>query len=122
MGFRFFEKNKVICVLAAATCLLMMAFPEITVGASKAAIRIWMNAVVPSLLPFMIAAGCIKMTGAKAVAESRYYPILMAFLSGYPMGARLTAQLYKENLISGEDAQHILHFSNNESYPLICER
>ena len=88
-----------------------MIFPEITVGASKAAIRIWMNAVVPSLLPFMIGAGCIRMTGAKTAAESKYYPVLMAFLSGYPMGAKLAAEYYKAGLTNESGLKRLLCYA-----------
>ena len=41
------------------------------------------------------------------------FPFFLGILSGYPTGAKLTAQLYKKNLISKEDAQHLLTFSNN---------
>ena len=100
-----------ICMLSAAACLLMMIFPEITVHASKAAIRIWMNAVVPSLLPFMIAAGCIKMTGARRLAGSGFYPVFMAFLSGYPMGAKLAGDQYREGRIDEKGLERLLCYA-----------
>ena len=34
-------------------------------------------------------------------------------LSGYPLGAKLTCDLYNENKISKSEAQRILCFSNN---------
>jgi len=111
MGFRFFEKNKMICLLSVCGCLLMMAFPEISVKASKAAIRIWMNAVVPSLLPFMILAGCIKAVGTKRIAGSRLYPVLMAFLSGYPMGAKLAGDFYRAGYTDKKGLQRLLCYA-----------
>ena len=60
MGFRIFkeEENKSRFVVggAAACCLIMVAFPEVTAQASKEAVSIWLNSVVPTLLPFFIAA------------------------------------------------------------------
>lgn len=89
----------------------MMAFPDITVTASKAAIRIWMNAVVPSLLPFMIIAGCIKKTGTKDIARSGFYPVFMAFLSGYPMGAKLAGEHYRSGYVNEEGLRNLLCYA-----------
>lgn len=89
----------------------MMIFPEITVSASKKAISIWMNAVVPSLLPFMMIAGCMKNTGVNRIAGSRLYPVCMAFLSGYPMGAKLAGDLYREGKTDEEGMYQILSYS-----------
>lgn len=89
----------------------MMVCPEITVSASKAAIRIWMSDVVPSLLPFMIAAGCIKMTGANYIVDSLAYPVFMAFLSGYPMGAKLAGNHYREGHIDRENLHRLLCYA-----------
>ena len=111
MGFRFFEKNKMRCLLCAGACLLMMLFPDITVNASKTAIRIWMNAVVPSLLPFMVIAGYIKRTGTKSIAGSPVYPVFMAFLSGYPMGAKLAGEYYRNGFVSEEGLRTLLYYA-----------
>ena len=111
MGFLFFEKNRMICLLCGVGCLLMMLFPEITVDASKAAIRIWMNAVVPSLLPFMIIAGYIKRTSATNIAGHGLYPVFMAFLSGYPMGAKLAGEQYRDGRLNARGLQKLLCYA-----------
>ena len=111
MGFLFFEKNKMLCMLAGSFCLLMMVFPEITVGASKEAICIWMNAVVPSLLPFMIIADYIKRTGIGSLSDSVFYPVLMAVLSGYPMGAKLAGDRYRDGLTDEQGLYRLLCYA-----------
>lgn len=111
MGFRFFEKNKMVCLLAFCACLTMMLFPEIAVSATKSAIRIWMNAVVPSLLPFMIAAEYIKKMGLQGKTAGRYYPICMAFLSGYPMGAKLAGDSFRAGEVDENGLFRLLCFA-----------
>ena len=100
-----------VCLLAAATCVLMMVFPEVTVSASRKAIGIWMNAVVPSLLPFMIIAGYIKIAAIKDITQGNFYPIMMAFLSGYPMGAKLAGDQYKAGFLDEKGLIRLLCFA-----------
>ncbi|MBR3786371.1 MAG: hypothetical protein IKJ77_08205 [Firmicutes bacterium] len=98
-------------MLAVAACLMMMVFPEITVTASKSAIRIWMNAVVPSLLPFMVVAGYIKRAGVSAMTSSRFYPAVMAFFSGYPMGAKMAGDQYRDGLLDEAGLKRVLSYA-----------
>lgn len=111
MGFRFFEKNKMVFLLAACACLLMMLFPEVTVAGTKSAIRIWMNAVVPSLLPFMIAAEYIKKADLQSIRTGGYYPVLMAFFSGYPMGAKLAGDSFRMGNVDENGLYKLLCFA-----------
>ena len=41
------------------------------------------------------------------------FPFFLGMLSGYPMGAKITAELYERKQVTLEEAQHILVFSNN---------
>lgn len=111
MGFRFFEKNKINCILAAGCGLALMIFPEVAVNASKEGMRIWMNAVVPSLLPFMIIVAYVKRFEVENISASRFYPVFMAFLSGYPMGAKVAGELYQEGRIDEKGLHQILYYA-----------
>ncbi|MGN0658735.1 MAG: hypothetical protein ACI4LA_03930 [Emergencia sp.] len=111
MGFKFFEKNRMITAGAFCCCLIMVIFPEITARASREAIGLWLNAVVPSLLPFFIAAGFLKKSGLAAGLPSESYPFIMAALSGYPMGAAVAGDCYREGRLSREQLIHVLSCS-----------
>ena len=96
--------------------------------ASCESIQVWLTKVFPSLFPFMAACNILLQTGA-AKQIGRFlqpltkwffsldgiaaFPFFIGLLSGYPMGAKITAQLYAEKQISLKDAQHILVISNN---------
>jgi len=110
MGF-FMFKNKLIIFGAVFFCFAMVVFPEITASASTAAMNLWLNAIVPTLFPFVIMVNFIQQTGILYRIPQSIYPFIMAFLSGYPMGARTAGDAYRCGSISGEDLRHILSFS-----------
>ena len=97
-------------------------------SASADSIRLWLTRVFPSLFPFLAASGILLRTGAAEKSGKYVYPLMkpvfglngiaafpffLGMLSGYPMGAKITAELYEQKQISLEEAQHILVFSNN---------
>ncbi|MBR4019799.1 MAG: hypothetical protein IKI99_00640, partial [Firmicutes bacterium] len=98
-------------ILSVVACMLMLLFPEITVAASKAAIRIWMNAVVPSLLPFMMIANYLKSTGIRKMAAGNVFTVLMTFFSGYPMGAKLAGDRYRDGEINAKELHRLLCYT-----------
>lgn len=92
-------------------CLIMVIFPELTATASKEAINLWLNSIVPTLLPFFIVANFLKNTGIVSRISPGIYPFAMAVLSGYPMGARITGDYYRSGMIDKERLGHILSYS-----------
>ena len=115
MGFHVLksEKNKNRFVVGGAIlcCLIMVVFPEITAQASREAVNIWLNSVVPILFPFFIAANFLKKTGMVSRISPKIYPFVMALLSGYPMGARITGDYYRAGLIDRDQMNWILSYS-----------
>ncbi len=112
MGFKFhLQKNKLVTAGAVGCCLLMVAFPELTERASKEAISLWLNAVVPCLLPFFVASGFLRQSGIAAKLPPRIYPLAMAVLSGYPMGARISGDAYREGRLDKAQLEKVLSYS-----------
>ena len=112
MGFKFMiQKNRVVTAGAVGCCLLMVAFPELTERASKEAISLWLNAVVPCLLPFFVAAGFLRQSGIASKLPQSIYPLAMAVLSGYPMGARIAGDAYREGRLDKDQLQKTLSYS-----------
>ena len=106
----------------------MLRYPAAMLTAAAESIQLWLTKVFPALFPFIVSCNILLHLGIAEKISSVFrpfcrflfgldgiaaFPFFMGILSGYPMGAKLTAQLYKENLLSREEAQHILHFSNN---------
>lgn len=112
MGFKFMlQKNKLVTAGAIGCCILMVIFPELTERASKEAIGLWLNAVVPCLMPFFIASSFLRQTGIAMKLPPGIYPLAMAVLSGYPMGARIAGDTYREGRLDGKQLEQILSYS-----------
>ena len=91
-------------------------------------LELWSQKMVPSLLPFMILSGImVRMNLTEKIALSVYpavkpiyrvrknvcYCMLLGFLCGFPMGARVTADLLEQEKITPREAEYLLAFCNN---------
>lgn len=96
---------------------------------------LWYSKMIPSLLPFMIITGIlVRMNLTEKFANLVHplfnllfrcsknvsYAILIGFLCGFPMGAKVTAELLKNNKISEEDGRFLLGFCNNIGPVYFC--
>jgi len=127
--FRIYHIKKLIFPLS---CLLfiisLILFSETALKSASIGISLWFNTVLPSLLPFFIVSELLGNTGffksAGRFLEPLMRPLfnlpgcasfafLMGMTGGYPVGAKITAQLRKDNLLSVDEAQRLLSFSNN---------
>ena len=91
-------------------------------------LTLWYNKMIPSLLPFMILSGTLVRMHLSEKFVVLIHPILkrifrcnpnvsygivMGFLCGFPMGAKVTADLLAENKINTTEARFLLSFCNN---------
>ena len=116
--------------------LLFLLFPGDVCHGAKEGLGLWFYSVLPALLPFMILSNfMIRMNITHVVTrhiapimkkiyhipESCCYPVVIGMLTGYPMGARTTAQLYERGDYTREDAGYIMSFCNNASPMFLIE-
>ena len=102
--------------------ILLILYPQQSLQAAREGFALFTGSVLPSLLPFFAAASLfVALGGAHWVGRilepvMRHvfhcpgiagYVLVMSFLSGYPMGARLTADLYAQGQISKADARRM---------------
>lgn len=88
---------------------------------------LFLSSVLPSMLPYffftklLTSTGCVSGLSATlgrpvskvyCVAPVSSYALLMSFLSGYPIGARVIADLFEKGMISREDAVRASSFSS----------
>lgn len=91
-------------------------------------IRVWATCVLPSLFPFMIFSKLLTATGFPTEISKHFskptkklfncpevssYVFLMSILAGYPLGAKLTSELYENGKISRTEAHRICSFTSN---------
>ena len=110
LNHRTNSKNLILAA-AAFFAAAMVVFPSVTESGSKSAIIIWANAIVPVLLPFFIFADFIKRTGNLQRLPVQLYPLLIAVLSGYPMGAKIVGDLVGDGTLSRARGREVLSYS-----------
>lgn len=128
--------RKFLAVLLGVVIILFVVFPGTISRGAKFGLTLWFHTVLPALLPFMVLSNfMIKQNITGGVGRISYpllkrvfglsragcYPAVIGFLSGYPIGAKTTAQLYREGRISKEEAQYLLSFCNNLSPMFLVE-
>lgn len=123
-------KKKLFIFFIFAFFILLLFYPKEALEGSNAGLLLWFHTVLPTLLPFLILTNMIVRLDAvhsicrfvspvfgRLLGLDAYgcYALITGFLCGYPMGAKITADLLKENRLSQKDAQFLLGVSNNAS-------
>lgn len=98
-------------------------------------LRLWFQKMVPSLLPFMILSGImVRLDLTEKIAMTAYplvgrmyrvrknvcYCMLLGFLCGFPMGAKVTGELYERGQLTQREAEYLLTFCNNIGPVYFC--
>jgi sporulation integral membrane protein YlbJ len=101
-----------------------------SVGAAKSGLLLWFNVIIPNLLPFMILSNLIIYLNAASyitflfapilklllgISKEGSYAVIIGFFCGYPMGAKVTADLVLNKQISRNEGMFLLSFCNNVS-------
>ena len=89
---------------------------------------IWYRNMIPSLFPFMVLSGFIIRSGL-SIKIGQYmqpflgtifrlpapmlYTIFMGFLCGFPMGAKIVADMLEKEQITQKEGEYLLSFCNN---------
>lgn len=108
----------------------MLAFPREVFHGAEEGLLLWFQIVFPTLFPFMLTASLLLAGGGLKLIASLFggicrkifatsgngsFAVLAGFLCGYPMGAKVTADLLREGKISYEEGEYLLSFCNNIS-------
>ncbi|MCI8416167.1 MAG: transporter [Lachnospiraceae bacterium] len=104
--------------------------PSEAVAGSRAGLMLWFQSVLPVLLPFFILSRLlISINGIAPLTRllsplTRHiwglspmgtYALLLGFLCGYPMGAKIAGDLVREGKITPAEGNYLLLFCNNVS-------
>ena len=107
-------------------CLLL--FSKSNLPAIKSGLSLWANSVVPSLFPFFVATELLMHTGIvyqlgnllnkymKPLFNIRgegAFAFIMGIISGYPVGAKIATNFRKNGVLSKEECERLLSFTNN---------
>lgn len=93
--------------------VILLLFPDVAAQGSRNGLVLWATILVPSLFPFSVLTSIIR-TFIKGNA-GKYLLIITGILSGYPMGAKISGELYLDGMISKKTAVFLTGFTNNPS-------
>lgn len=117
-------------LLVLSVTLLMLLYPESAYEGACRGLSTWSVHLLPSLLPFFIAAdlllsmGFVRFLGVLLEPVMRPlfrlpgeagFAVALGFTSGFPMGAVLTASLKEQKLCTSQEAARLAAFTNNSS-------
>ncbi len=109
-------------------CLILYScfFPEIIVEASKNGILIWLHQILPALLPFTILSSVLLksrfLDSLKGNANiiAIMLTMICGFAFGFPIGAKLSSDFYKNHMLSEKQATLLAITTNNFSPMYVC--
>lgn len=108
--------------------LFLLVYSKNNLEAAKSGLLLWANSVLPSLLPFFIATELLGYTNIVPlcgkllnklmrpifnVPGEGAFALLMGIISGYPVGAKIVANLKEQKLCTDIEAERLLAFTNN---------
>ncbi len=123
-------KKKFLIAAVFAFFLLLLCFPQEALEGSSNGLLLWFHTVLPTLLPFIILTNFILKLDAVhilcrfaepvcrrlfSIGTYGCYALITGLLCGYPMGAKITADLIRENRLSTEEGNYLLGICNNAS-------
>lgn len=122
---RFFYTAGILLLL-----VFLLCFPAEALAASKEGMGLWLNTLIPTLLPFLILTDLLIRTKTAesvlmpfqrlwkilfGISPAGAYALILGLLCGYPMGAKITSDLYTHGRISKREAEYLLTFTNHAS-------
>lgn len=117
-------------ILSGVFFLLVLGFPRVSFQAAKSGLLLWHETLVPTLLPVMILSRLLLDTNLAfllvrllsrpfsallGISPYGVYALIIGFLCGCPMGAKVLSDLRANDQITREEASYLVKFCNNIS-------
>lgn len=122
-----FKLKYIFIILLFLIMIQIFRNPGMSIMSAKEGLNIWVNLLLPSLLPFLIISnllislGFIDIFGRLLeplmkplfnVSGIGIFPFSISMMSGYPVGAKLTSNLRQNNLITKVEGDRLISFSS----------
>lgn len=123
-------KQKIITLFCICLLFFLLLHPNESMASAGDGLKLWLNVMIPTLLPFLILTGILLKTGnitkflkplaplwrkLFGLSPAGTYVLILGLLCGYPMGAKLAHDLYINHQISKREGEYLLSFSCNAS-------
>lgn len=120
--------NSIFTIFLSLTIIYFLLNPKLCMDASLNGAKLFFTSVFPTMFPFIVICNMIiALDGIKMYSKvlgplickplnlsyQCSFAIIASFLCGYPLGAKYTTNLYKENLISKDEFTRLLNIASN---------
>ncbi|RAR42052.1 sporulation integral membrane protein YlbJ [Paenibacillus sp. MDMC362] len=108
--------------------VLMALFPEAALQSALRGLSIWWDVLFPSLFPFFVISEVLLGFGVVHLIGTLLDPMMrplfripgaggfvaaMGYVSGYPVGAKLTAKLWEQKMVNREEGERLVAFTTS---------
>jgi len=122
----FLHPLSITALIALFVAVLMAVYPVETLNSSLRGLSIWWEVLFPALFPFFVISELLLGFGIVHFFGKLLDPLMrplfrlpgiggfvvtMGYISGYPVGARLTAQLWAQRLITRAEGERLVAFT-----------
>ncbi len=121
-------KKYIIPVFIVLFTICLVVFSSSNLLAAKSGLILWAISVVPSLFPFFVATELLSYTNIPQILGRLFnifmkplfniggegsFAIIMGIISGYPIGAKIACDFSNKKILSKEECERLLSFTNN---------
>jgi len=120
--------KKLVSTISVLFLISLLLYSKTNMEAVTQGLNLWINHVIPSLFPFLIATEILYHTNivtmmGKILAKPIHklfnvpgegaFALMMGIVSGYPSGAKIVSHLKSQKVVNTEEAERLIAFTNN---------
>ena len=121
-------KRNILPIIFVLIAVLLVVFSRFNLEAAKSGLELWAFTVVPSLFPFFVITNLLSQTKVVSQFERLLdklmsplfnvpgiggFAFVMGLISGYPVGAKIVSDFREQKLVSKDEGERLLAFTNN---------
>lgn len=122
-----FKKN-ILPSIFVLIAIFLVVFSRSNLDATKRGLELWATTVVPALFPFFVVTNILFRTKLVDIFGKLFdklmrplfnvpgiggFAFVMGLISGYPVGAKVVSDFREQNLVTKDEGERLLAFTNN---------
>lgn len=121
-------KRNILPAIFVLIAIFLVVFSRSNLDATKQGLELWAYTVVPSLFPFFVITNLLSQTKVVNIIGKILdklmrpffnvpgiggFAFVMGLISGYPVGAKVVSDFRHQNLVTKDEGERLLAFTNN---------
>lgn len=121
-------KRNILPIIFVVIAICLVIFSRSNLEATRNGLELWAFTVVPSLFPFFVITNLLSKTNVVNILGKLLdkimkplfnvpgiggFAFVMGLISGYPVGAKVVSDFRKQQLVTKDEGERLLAFTNN---------